>query len=80
MSKTTRFLATCLLVTSMSAVAFAEGGDTQGPPHASPPPASAESTARESGYESLATAPDSSIDVVTTATVMFAIWLEAAIF
>ena len=38
MKKLTRFFATCLLVVSLSVVALADGGATQGPGLAAPPP------------------------------------------
>jgi hypothetical protein len=40
MSKLTRFFAISLLVLSMSAVAFADGGEMQGPGSPEPPPPS----------------------------------------
>jgi hypothetical protein len=48
MTKPTRFFAACLLVVSMSALAFGDGGTTQGPPLAPPAP-SAECTKDSSG-------------------------------
>ena len=40
MTKAKNFVASCLLIVSMSAVAFADGGETQGPanPLTTPPP------------------------------------------
>lgn len=76
MKKVTRLFATCLLVIALSAVAFADGGDTLTPPQASPQPPSAESTTEEPST----TPQDSSIDILTEATAMLVAWLQVAIF
>jgi hypothetical protein len=44
MTKTARFLGTCLLIGSMTTVAWADGGETPGSGLASPSPTPAEST------------------------------------
>jgi hypothetical protein len=44
MTKTARFLGTCLLIGSMTTVAWADGGETAGVGLASPSPTPAEST------------------------------------
>ena len=79
MTKLTRFFATGLLVVALSAVAFADGGETQGPPQASPAPSPAESSTGVLSAEPLATPQDSSVDIVTEATTILSIWLQSAI-
>jgi hypothetical protein len=77
MSKLTRFFGTCVLVVSLSGIAFA--GDTLTPPVPPPPPA--ECTSESTGTE--ATAPaltvlDFSTDMTGFAQ-MFVSWLGAPI-
>ncbi len=76
MSKLTRFFGTCLLIASISAVAFADGGDTQGPPAPAPPPrlCVADSTDVDASTQP---APDS-VDFAP-AVDMLANWLALAI-
>jgi hypothetical protein len=78
MSKLTRFLGTCLLIASISTVAFADGGSTQGPP-APPPPPPGQCVADSTGQDA-STQPtqESSVDVAT-AVDMLANWLALAI-
>lgn len=77
MSKLTRFFGTCLLIASISATVFADGGQTQGPPAPPPPPGQcvADSTNLDA---STPLAQESSVDV-TTAADMLANWLALAI-
>jgi hypothetical protein len=76
MSKLTHFLGTCLLIASISAVAFADGGATQAPP-APPPPGQcvADSTEVDTSNQ---LAQESSL-AVETAVDMLANWLALAI-
>ncbi len=78
MSKLTRFFGTCLLVASISAVAFADGSITQGPPAPPPPPPGqcvADSTEMDASTQP---AQESWVHVVT-AVDMLANWLALAI-
>lgn len=79
MTKLTRFLANCLLVVSLSTVALADGGDTQGPPKALAQPPSAECITGGSGTEPSPAPQNSSIDIVTEVTAMLVTWLADAI-
>ena len=81
MTKLTRFFATCLLLVSISAVAFAdgEGGTTQGPPAPTPPPvADCIGCSEPEASEPSQSAQDWSVDSVSVADI-FAIWLVASI-
>jgi hypothetical protein len=77
MSKLTRFFGTCLLIASISSVAFADGGDTQGPPAPPPPPRQCvvDSTDLDASTH---LAQESSVDVAT-AVDLLANWLALAI-
>jgi hypothetical protein len=77
MSKLTRFFGTCLLIASISAVAFADGGSVQGPPV--PPPPTGQCVADSTDLDA-STQPtqESSVDVAT-AVDMLANWLALAI-
>jgi hypothetical protein len=78
MSKLTRFLGTCLLIASISATAFADGGVTQGPPAPPPPPPGqfvADSTKLDASNQPM---QDSSVDLATAGE-MLANWLALAI-
>ncbi len=77
MRKLTRFFVTCLLVSSLSVVAFADGGDTQTPPQASPPPAEC-----TMGFpDNIGSIPEqaSSVDIATEVAVFVALLAEAII-
>jgi hypothetical protein len=78
MSKLTHFLGTCLLIASISAVAFADGGATQAPPAPPPPPPGqcvADSTEVDTSNQ---LAQESSL-AVETAVDMLANWLALAL-
>jgi hypothetical protein len=77
MTKLTRFFATCVLVVSISAVAWADGGSTQGPNIVPPSPPVEECTT--SCTNSLTSPQPSSADTLTMAD-MFLIWLAESIF
>lgn len=76
MSKLTRFFGTCMLITSISAATFADGGATQAPP-VPPPPGQcvADSTEVDTSNQ---TTQESSVEV-ETAVNMLADWLALAI-
>ena len=79
MTKLKRFCATCLLVVSISAVALADGGNTQGPEFAPPPPVEQCTT----GCETMTSAPvqaplDNTTNALTLAD-MLVIWLVESI-
>ena len=74
MTKVIRFLATCLLVVSLAAVALAEGGETQGPGLAPPQPPTTECTADCNGNEASCPEPEPWVDASEVANV-FVTWL-----
>ncbi len=76
MKKLTRFFATCLLVVSMSAVALADGGITQGPGLASPSPPDCPTGGSEA--ENAASTQNLSIDIMLEAA--FATWLAGSTY
>jgi hypothetical protein len=76
MSKLARFFATGVLVVSVSAVALADGGDTQGPNLASPAPYTQSNTG-SSGTVALSPAQGSSIEIATEVTLLVALLTRA---
>ena len=76
MSKLTHFLGSCLLIASISAVAFADGGATQTPP-VPPPPGQCVADSTEVNTSNQP-AQESSLEV-ETAVDMLANWLALAI-
>ena len=75
MSKIARLFATGVLVVSLSAVALADGGDTQGSNLVSPAPLT--SNAGSSGTIALSPAQDSSIEIATEVTLLVALLTRA---
>ena len=75
-----RLLAICVLTVSLSGVAVADGGETQGPPLLSAPPAPECITdcSDASGSTPDQPAEEPSVDIVTEA-VIFANWLAMSI-
>ena len=74
MTKLNRFFASCLLIASISAVAIADGGSTQGPSiYSEPPPATGSSDASTEDASSPA------LDALKTAESV-AIWLLTEVF
>jgi hypothetical protein len=73
MTKVIRFLATCLLVVSLAAVAFADGGETHGPGLTPPQPTTTECTTDCTGDASYPV-PNASVDASDVANV-FVTWL-----
>jgi hypothetical protein len=76
MSKLARFFATSVLVVSLSAVALADGGETQGSDLASPAPC-AESNTGSSGSIALSPTQDSAIEIATEVTLLVALLTSA---
>lgn len=72
MSKLARFFATSMLVVSLSTVALADGGETQGPNLASPAPHPG-SSAGSPGTMALSPVQDSSIEIATEVTLLVAL-------
>lgn len=79
MTKLTRFFATCILVVSISAVAWADGGTTQGPNIAAPPPPVEECATVCPENVTFTPQQPSSVETLTLAD-MFIIWLAESIF
>jgi hypothetical protein len=80
MTKLSRFLGTCLLIGSMTTVAWADGGETQGSgggPVAPPSPPPAESTT--DGATTLTSAQDASATSSEVVNVLVT-WLVESIF
>jgi len=75
MSKLTLFVGTCLLIASISATTFAEGGATQAPPAPPPGQCVADTTETDASTQPVL---ESSVDV-TTAVDLLANWLALAI-
>jgi hypothetical protein len=76
MSKLARFVATSVLVVSLSAVALADGGETQGPNLALPAP-HIESNAGAPGTMALSPAQASPIEIATEVTLLVALLTNA---
>jgi hypothetical protein len=72
-----RLVGISILVASLFGTALADGGATQTPPIAPPPPS--ECTAACSETEASMPVQDSTVDIVTTAEI-FAAWLAQTIF
>ena len=78
MSKLKQFVGTCLLVVSMAAVTWADGGSTQGPTLTSPLPSSPECTTNCTNSQTTPPAPDASVDTVDMVNVLVT-WLVESI-
>ena len=78
MTKLNRFFASCLLIVSLSVVAMAEGGDTQGPSKLVASPATEQETALTQANPSETTASEG-LDALDTAEAI-AFWLLSEIF
>jgi len=76
MSKLARFVATSVLVVSLSAVALADGGETQGPNLALPAPHT-EGNAGAPGTMALSPAQESPIEIATEVTLLVALLTNA---
>lgn len=74
MSKLNRFFASCLLIVSLSAVALADGGETQGPSIYSDPPAV------PAGQNPGSTGNSSTISDALKTAESVAVWLLTEIF
>ena len=81
MAKFTRFFATSLLVLSMSFVAFADGGETQGPgsPVPPPPPGETQGPGAPCATGTSANVTPSDIDVIIAGSEELARWILNAL-
>jgi hypothetical protein len=79
MKTLTRFFATCLLVVSMSAVALADGGVTQGPGLAAPPPPPVDCPTGCSEAENAISTQNSAVDTMIEAAELVT-WLAESIY
>jgi hypothetical protein len=78
MTKLNRFFASCLLIVSLSVVAMAEGGDTQGPSILVTPPATGQETGLTQAIPSEPTSSEG-FDALNTAEAI-TLWLLSEIF
>ena len=76
MSKLARFFATSVLLVSLSAVALADGGETQGP-NLAPPAPHTESSEGLPGTLASSPAQASSIEIATEVTLLVALLTNA---
>jgi hypothetical protein len=79
MTKVIRFLATCLLVVSLTAVALADGGETQGPGLAPPQPPTTECTTDCTDNETPCPVPEPSVDVSDVVDVLVTWLVQSAL-
>ena len=78
MSKLKQFAGTCLLVVSMAAVTWADGGSTLGPNLTSPLPPTTECTTNCTSSQTTLPTPDATVDTVDVVNV-FVTWLVESI-